>query len=90
MEELGQEVAVEGTFRTHNKPSTLLKERNKEEYEIICQSVFRALSRSTSRVATERLAEVKLEHFGDSAPNDRSHLPNQLQSHHAIEMLAGY
>ena len=80
MGELGQEVAVESTFRTHNKPSTLLKERNKEGYEIISQSVFRTLSRSTSRVATaqeERLAEVKFGHFGDSAADDRypSHVP---------------
>ena len=67
-------MAVEGTFRTHNKPSTLLEERNKEEYEIICQSVFRTLLRSTSRVATaqeERLAEVKLGNSGDSSADDR-------------------
>ena len=93
MGELGQEVVAERTFRTHNKPSTLLKERNKEEYEIICQAVtFRALSQSTSRVAMaqeERLAEVKLGHFGKSTTDDPSDiicapLANQLQSHHTM------
>jgi hypothetical protein len=45
-------VAAEGTLRTHNKPSTLLK----EEHKSIRQSVFRALS--TAKGSGETLAEA--------------------------------